>query len=390
HAPVAGSRLKFSNADEVVNEGGRENLLQRGRRRSNPLVTLVGLSGAVWEYGRYGSASSSRFRRRKRSLQRTLAPHFVGCARRLENHALRTHRVCSNTPLRGLYRQLPSVTLGAYERGGNTGRDRCVSGRPDKGVRATDEDLLRRRGQPAEKFCHHVLVDAAAIVVRAARRLARQRKRKREAVIACVEMQQFFAEQHLLERPGGKEEEHRHIRAADRPLADHRHEGHDAGSAGKQQERSAVADLPDEIAADRPAQFDRVPDRGDIMKEGRDLAVVETLNGQLDHTSRPWRRGNRVAALGPIAIGGGQSDVHVLARPEREGTRKIEEEALDARRLRNDRGDRRLLPLQTAIAGGAAERFSHRRSAARAKDRRRCGSRGAPRSRARLSGGTEG
>ena len=67
-----------------------------------------------------------------------------------------------------------------------------------------------------------------------------------------------------------------------RAIADHRHQRHDTGAAAEQQNRAAVGDLPDKMPADRSAQLDVVADRGDVVEEGRDLAVVEPLDGKLE------------------------------------------------------------------------------------------------------------
>ena len=65
-----------------------------------------------------------------------------------------------------------------------------------------------------------------------------------------------------------------------------------------QEQRTAIGDLPHEMAADRSAQLDIVADRGDLVEEGRDLAVVETLDGELDQGLGLGRRGDGIAALG--------------------------------------------------------------------------------------------
>ena len=65
---------------------------------------------------------------------------------------------------------------------------------------------------------------------------------------------------------------------AARAIADHGHQRHDTGAAAEQQKRAAVGDLPDEMAADGSAQLDVIADFGDVMKEGRDLAIVEPLD----------------------------------------------------------------------------------------------------------------
>ena len=97
-------------------------------------------------------------------------------------------------------------------------------------------------------------------------------------------------------------------------MAQHRHQGHDAGPAGDQEERPAERRLPDEVAADRTAQLDPVADDHDVVEEGRDLAVVDALDRDLDLVG-PLRLGrDRVAPLDAVAVLRGQTQVHVLAR----------------------------------------------------------------------------
>ncbi len=62
-------------------------------------------------------------------------------------------------------------------------------------------------------------------------------------------------------------------------MAEHRHQGHDAGAAGDQQQRPAVRDRPGEVAADRTAQLQRIAGPQLLGQVGRDLAVVEPLDG---------------------------------------------------------------------------------------------------------------
>ena len=57
------------------------------------------------------------------------------------------------------------------------------------------------------------------------------------------------------------------------PVAEHRHQRHDAGAAADEEERAAVALAPGEMAADRPAHLDRVaglrPPRGRTARPRR-------------------------------------------------------------------------------------------------------------------------
>jgi hypothetical protein len=96
------------------------------------------------------------------------------------------------------------------------------------------------------------------------------------------------------------------------PVAQHGHQRHHPRPAGDQQQRPAPVRLPDEVAADGPAQLELVALAELAGQVGRDLAVVEALDGQLD--PRPGGgRGDRVGPLGLVAVLGGEADVDVLA-----------------------------------------------------------------------------
>ncbi len=77
-----------------------------------------------------------------------------------------------------------------------------------------------------------------------------------------------------------------------------------------------VGRVPGEPAADGAAHLELVARLGGPGQVGRDLAVVEALDGQLNHgelgAAVCWRPGDRVAALRGVAVGGGELDVDVL------------------------------------------------------------------------------
>jgi hypothetical protein len=96
-------------------------------------------------------------------------------------------------------------------------------------------------------------------------------------------------------------------------VAQHRHQRHEPGAARHQQQRPAVLDAPREVAADGAAQLELVARAQLVGEVGRDLAVVDALDGQRQR--RVLRRGgDRVGALRLIAVLGGQAHVDVLAR----------------------------------------------------------------------------
>jgi hypothetical protein len=94
---------------------------------------------------------------------------------------------------------------------------------------------------------------------------------------------------------------------------DHGHERDHPAAARKQQHRVGVPGPPDEPAADRAAQLHQITWSQRLGQVRGHLAVVQALHGQL-HAAAIGRRGDRVAALGRVAVGGGQAHVDVLAR----------------------------------------------------------------------------
>lgn len=76
------------------------------------------------------------------------------------------------------------------------------------------------------------------------------------------------------------------------------------------------------MAADRPAESDRVAGLQFAREERRHVAVVEAVDGEL-RAGRLGRGGDRIAALGAVAVPGRQAHVGVPARcPGHWGTAK--------------------------------------------------------------------
>ena len=101
------------------------------------------------------------------------------------------------------------------------------------------------------------------------------------------------------------------------------------------------------MSADRTAQLDFVIDLRDVMHEGRDLAVIEPFDRELEffRPTGSGRGSDRIAALGAVTVGRGQPQQDVLARREPNWLRKTEEEAFHARRERLDARDDGALPV---------------------------------------------
>src|SRR5207248_9486858 len=70
--------------------------------------------------------------------------------------------------------------------------------------------------------------------------------------------------------------------------------------------------LPDEVAADGAAQFQLVADAEFIGEVGGDFPVIKSFDSEC-HTWLLLRwRGDRIAALGLVAVFGSQAHIHVL------------------------------------------------------------------------------
>ncbi len=155
------------------------------------------------------------------------------------------------------------------------------------------------------------------------------------------------------------------------PGAQHRAERHHARAAADEQQRPAVGRLPREVAADRPAELECVAGAYLVDEVRRDLTVVDSLDRQRElRVVRPRR--DRVRALGLVAVLRSQADVDVLPGP-------MPFPAVDV----EDERPRPVAVSSTTAATCATRHVSRPSTAVPAMDRRSCGSRSAPRSRAR-------
>ncbi len=134
-------------------------------------------------------------------------------------------------------------------------------------------------------------------------------------------------------------------------VAQHRRQRDDARAAADEQQRPAVLDLPGEVAADRAAQLDGVARPQLVGQVRRDLAVVEALDRQRERGSL-GRRGDRVRALGDVAVLGGQPDVDVLPRAVPGPAGHVEDDRLRTGCLRR----RSRAPSRPARRSGRARR----------------------------------
>ena len=87
-----------------------------------------------------------------------------------------------------------------------------------------------------------------------------------------------------------------------------------AGQHRAEEHRPAVAGVPDEVPPDGAAQLDLIADAQLPVEVRRHLTVVEALDGEVQPLT-VGRRGDGIAALGPVPVRRGEPDVEVLARP---------------------------------------------------------------------------
>jgi hypothetical protein len=95
-------------------------------------------------------------------------------------------------------------------------------------------------------------------------------------------------------------------------LPRHRRQRHDARAAGDEQRRLGLVAVPDEVAADRAPNLEDVAVSNLVHQVRGDLAVLEPLDR--DRQRLAGGGGDRVRALGLVAVLGGQAHVEVLAR----------------------------------------------------------------------------
>src|SRR2546427_823301 len=113
----------------------------------------------------------------------------------------------------------------------------------------------------------------------------------------------------LLERARAVEEPSRRVHACSRAMAQHRHERHDAGSASHEKDRTTDRPIPDEVPADRPADFETITDDDGVQEEGRHLAIRDPLDRDVDLARALGLRRDRVAPLRRVSVLRGEADV---------------------------------------------------------------------------------
>lgn len=126
-------------------------------------------------------------------------------------------------------------------------------------------------------------------------------------------------------------------------MAHHRAQRNQAGAPGDQQQRPAVLDVPRERPPAGPADLEAITGPQLAREMRGDLALRQSLDGELE-LGILRGRGERVGALGPVAVLGGQAHVDTLPGAVPGPARYVEHEGADARRLVSDRGHRRRVP----------------------------------------------
>ena len=158
----------------------------------------------------------------------------------------------------------------------------------------------------------HVRVDAALKARPARGPAARERVLNLHRVRPGQPLQ-LAAVEDVLGAPDGHQQARVDVTAMRGVVAQHRHQRHQPRAAGQQQQRATVLHAPRERSTDGTAQLERVTGAQFPGQVGRHLAVIDLLDRQCQ-LRRLRRRGDRVRALGLIAVLGGQANVDVLAR----------------------------------------------------------------------------
>ena len=135
----------------------------------------------------------------------------------------------------------------------------------------------------------HLGVDPPGIAVPALRLLARQRVD--DANVLPVEPLELRPVDHVVPASRGDEQGGRHVAPRVREVAEHRPERDNAGAAGNEEQWPTAGRLPDEVPADRATELEPVTGLQLVGEVGRDLAVLDPLDRQLERA--PRRAGRR-------------------------------------------------------------------------------------------------
>src|SRR3954469_7918254 len=122
-------------------------------------------------------------------------------------------------------------------------------------------------------------------------------------------------------------------------MTEHGHERHEPRATRNQQQRPTVLHSPVEVAADGAAQLELVANPKLLGQVWRDLTVVDSLDRQGNRLLLR-RGGDRVGALGLVAVLGGKADIDVLTGDVPAPTRHIEQDGPGVSRLLDQAADR--------------------------------------------------
>lgn len=81
----------------------------------------------------------------------------------------------------------------------------------------------------------------------------------------------------------------------------------------RENERPAQRRIPDEVSADRAADLDPISNDGDVVEERGDLAIWDSLHGDVERFRPLGLRSDGIAAFDAASVLGRQSQVDVLA-----------------------------------------------------------------------------
>src|SRR5262245_3676833 len=236
---------------------------------------------------------------------------------------------------------MPPIALPSRRRSSATGRsetlgldrerrvakgDKPIGCGIDEPRRPADENMRLLGGGPGD-FLQHLVVDPPGIARPPGRVTPGKCVKDLDPVAAAV--LELLPVDDVLERSRRVEQAHRCQAGRG---ADHRHQRHHPGAPADEEDRPPVVH-PDEVAADRPTHLEAVTFTRDLDEVGGYLAVLELLDRDLQRLA--GRRGDRIAALGLVAVVRCQPDVEVLAGPMAGPAFRLDDQRPNARRLRD-------------------------------------------------------
>ena len=142
-------------------------------------------------------------------------------------------------------------------------------------------------------------------------RFARGHQHQAKVRIAAFGTDELIAIDHLLPRARRVHQQRVRERRVACSITKDGHEWRDARAAGEQQQRSPLVRAPDKVSTERPSNLDGIAGLCDVDEVGGDLSILEPFHCELDERLA-GSRGDGVAPLRLVSVGGGEAYVEVL------------------------------------------------------------------------------